>query len=253
MPGTAALAAWPIPSIRWRRSRRRRTTSRRSTAAFRQSRPCRGGLQCRRKTRQRLARRAAVVLPWETQDYVLAITGRTAGGMVPPGSQSDRRRRPGLAEADGRVPAKSPRCCRTWRAGSRARSSAMPKAPWAPWGVQVAGNFSLQPGDGELRRRAAALPGDPRPGGADGRARRGAAAARRRFSRIRRPRPEPRRRRFPLSKIARARAAPAWSSRTERDESGALLAQQRLNLNFGEERIAEPDGQPRLPRPTPGR
>jgi hypothetical protein len=80
-------------------------------------------------------------LPWETQDYVLAITGRaieewsrpepllpTGAALLPPEPDANCLTIAGLLAKPG--------------AGAYLATS-IPKAPWAPWGVQVAGNFSL--------------------------------------------------------------------------------------------------------------
>src|SRR5262249_12405025 len=82
-------------------------------------------------------------LPYETQDYVLSITGRQAEEWT--------TRDPNLIA--GGAPAKTAtppaQSCSTVAAalakpgaGSTVVES-IPKGPWAPWGVQVAGNFSL--------------------------------------------------------------------------------------------------------------
>jgi hypothetical protein len=82
-------------------------------------------------------------LPYETQDYVLSITGRPAEDWT--------TRDPNLIA--GGPPAKAkqkpPQSCLIVAAalakpgaGSVVVES-IPKGPWAPWGVQVAGNFSL--------------------------------------------------------------------------------------------------------------
>ncbi len=81
-------------------------------------------------------------LPWETRDYVLAITGRPAEDWA--------MRDPNLIA--GGAPTKKPEpaadCLEIAAvlakpgAGSAVLAD-IPKAAWAPWGVQVAGNFSL--------------------------------------------------------------------------------------------------------------
>jgi hypothetical protein len=84
-------------------------------------------------------------LPFETRDYVLSITGLQAddwAGLVA-----------NLPSAGAAGPASIPaekRSCLELAAvlakpGAGAAPVAhMPQAPWAPWGVQVAGNFSLK-------------------------------------------------------------------------------------------------------------
>jgi Transglycosylase SLT domain/SPOR domain len=80
-------------------------------------------------------------LPWETQDYVLAITGRTieewsrpepvlpiGAALLSPGLGADCLTTAGLLAKPG---------------ATADLVAGIPRAPWAPWGVQVAGNFSL--------------------------------------------------------------------------------------------------------------
>ena len=74
------------------------------------------------------------MLPVETQDYVLAVTGRSA---------DDWALTPKPAEPAGDRPAEQ--SCLSLASELRtasARSSAGIEAPFAPWGVQLAGNFS---------------------------------------------------------------------------------------------------------------
>lgn len=80
-------------------------------------------------------------LPWETQDYVLTITGRTAEEWSLPD--------PTVIAGGARAAAKAEAKCLELAAllakpgaGSEIVED-YPKAPWSPWGVQVAGNFSL--------------------------------------------------------------------------------------------------------------
>ncbi|MGQ7790919.1 lytic transglycosylase domain-containing protein [Faunimonas sp. B44] len=76
-------------------------------------------------------------LPWETRDYVAAITGQAPEQWLPDGeagteaeAAQDRKDDPAecvtlaASLAVGRIP------------------PAVAQAPWAPWGVQVAGHFS---------------------------------------------------------------------------------------------------------------
>src|SRR5262249_2392712 len=80
-------------------------------------------------------------LPYETQDYVFAITGRPADEFT--------RRDPNLIAGGAPPKAKPSRSCLTVAAAlakpgaGSAVVASIPKGPWAPWGVQVAGNFSL--------------------------------------------------------------------------------------------------------------
>ena len=82
-------------------------------------------------------------LPYETQDYVFWITGRPAVDFT--------RRDPDLT-AGGAPPKRKPSSSCLVVAAALARPgggsgsavvASIPKGPWAPWGVQVAGNFSL--------------------------------------------------------------------------------------------------------------
>ena len=80
-------------------------------------------------------------LPYETQDYVLSITGRPAEDWT--------RRDPNLIAGGAPPKAKPAESCLTVAAAlatpgaGSAVVTSIPKGPWAPWGVQVAGNFSL--------------------------------------------------------------------------------------------------------------
>ena len=77
----------------------------------------------------------ASTLPWETQDYVLSITGISAEGWADPEEAAPQP--PAEAEA--------PRSCVELAAVLKVRApSPGPKVETArgPWGVQVAGNFS---------------------------------------------------------------------------------------------------------------
>lgn len=79
-----------------------------------------------------------VGLPLETQDYVLAITGRVAVDWA-----ADART-PAIHAEAALPPAPVP--CATVVAGLRKGTAPLLAAstlsPWAPWGVQLAGNFS---------------------------------------------------------------------------------------------------------------
>ena len=82
-------------------------------------------------------------LPYETRNYVVSITGRTAEDWNAPGATYDPPER-GLPPDE-----RPPGSCLGVAAllGKRGAEMAVvanyPKADWAPWGVQVAGNFSL--------------------------------------------------------------------------------------------------------------
>jgi hypothetical protein len=82
-------------------------------------------------------------LPYETRDYVVSITGRTAEDWNLPGATWKAPQRP--LPPDERPPGS---CLGVvallGRPGAGMEVVAnYPKADWAPWGVQVAGNFSL--------------------------------------------------------------------------------------------------------------
>ena len=82
-------------------------------------------------------------LPYETRDYVVSITGRTAEDWNLPGATWKAPDRP--LPPDERPPGS---CLGVvallGRPGAGMQVVAnYPKADWAPWGVQVAGNFSL--------------------------------------------------------------------------------------------------------------
>lgn len=72
-------------------------------------------------------------LPAETRNYVFAITGRSAEDWV------DDLRNPGGAETDKPEPESCHRIVAVLRKPSRGNEM---EAPFAPWGVQLAGNFS---------------------------------------------------------------------------------------------------------------
>ena len=84
-------------------------------------------------------------LPWETRDYVFAITGRTAADWAAPAPEP-------IAGATPLPPEKpEPESCvelaavlaRPGAGSQMVSTEPVAQAPWAPWGVQVAGNFSL--------------------------------------------------------------------------------------------------------------
>ncbi|MBN8996946.1 MAG: lytic transglycosylase domain-containing protein [Rhizobiales bacterium] len=84
-------------------------------------------------------------LPWETRDYVQAITGLAAddwAGLVAGVPQSGAA---GIAA----IPREARSCLELAAVLAKPGAGAapvadIPQAPWAPWGVQVAGNFSLK-------------------------------------------------------------------------------------------------------------
>ena len=78
-------------------------------------------------------------LPWETQDYVLFITGRT-----PEDWKADETN---AAAAAPVAKAEAAHCAEIAAllangAGAAVVPASLESAPWSPWGVQVAGNFS---------------------------------------------------------------------------------------------------------------
>jgi hypothetical protein len=81
-------------------------------------------------------------LPWETRDYVLTITGRSAEDWAQPDADP-------VSGGTPPTKASTPANCIETAAllGRPGVGSAvvadLPQAGWAPWGVQVAGNFSL--------------------------------------------------------------------------------------------------------------
>ncbi len=82
-------------------------------------------------------------LPYETRDYVISITGRSAEDWNLPGAEWKAPDRP--LPPDERPPGS---CLGVvaliGKSGAgMAVVANYPKADWAPWGVQVAGNFSL--------------------------------------------------------------------------------------------------------------
>ncbi|MYZ49875.1 lytic transglycosylase domain-containing protein [Rhizobiales bacterium L72] len=97
-------------------------------------------------------------LPWETQDYVAAITGRSPDAWLSAGP----------ADAEPEAEPEKPMTCAALVAGLvRARApSTGPEAPWQPWGVQVAGNFSRAralAAFASLKKRFPAVLGDAQP------------------------------------------------------------------------------------------
>ena len=100
-------------------------------------------------------------LPWETQDYVLFITGRTpedwkavetAAITAPPAVSASIVAGPARRTAAGsavvrQAKAKATTCAEIAAllangAGAAVVPASLESAPWSPWGVQVAGNFS---------------------------------------------------------------------------------------------------------------
>ena len=78
-------------------------------------------------------------LPLETQDYVDRITGRSAEEWA------EDVRNPGRADAEHAAKTGSQSCLQlasTLRTEVRVGGSGTIEAPFAPWGVQLAGNFS---------------------------------------------------------------------------------------------------------------
>jgi hypothetical protein len=83
-------------------------------------------------------------LPYETRDFVVSITGLSAEDWNAPGV-TDKPAERGLSP-DERPPGSCLGVAALLgkrRAGMEVVAANYPKADWAPWGVQVAGNFSL--------------------------------------------------------------------------------------------------------------
>ncbi len=78
-------------------------------------------------------------LPWETQDYVLFVTGRTAEDW-----KVDAADNAGTEPTSGKTNANCTEIAARLSegAGPPIVPASLMAAPWAPWGVQVAGNFS---------------------------------------------------------------------------------------------------------------
>ncbi|MFL5045756.1 MAG: lytic transglycosylase domain-containing protein [Xanthobacteraceae bacterium] len=105
-----------------------------------------------------------VGLPAETRNFVVAVTGRPADDWAAIGKGED----------SGDAPRASPRSCGTIIAALRRPGAATqrtveegaPDAPFAPWGVQLAGNFSKEralASFGRARQQYAGVLGDARP------------------------------------------------------------------------------------------
>lgn len=105
-------------------------------------------------------------LPFETENYVFAITGATAQAWA---DDSREATAPGARERPARPAATDSMapCLTTVAAIRRGRPQlAMVEAPFAPWGVQLAGNFSKARALGAFQRAGAqhrAIIGDLQP------------------------------------------------------------------------------------------
>lgn len=95
-------------------------------------------------------------LPFETENYVLAVTGRSVEDWAADAENS--------ANGDGRSPPPLPAtrdahaACAPTLAAIRSSRPALPaiaEAPFAPWGVQLAGNFSKARALASFRRAGA--------------------------------------------------------------------------------------------------
>lgn len=100
-------------------------------------------------------------LPAETRAYVAAITGRTVDDWAAQGTIARQAEEAGEGE-------KARRSCLQVTALLRrpGRRDAIPEAPFAPWGVQLAGNFSKEralASYARARNLYAAILGDIRP------------------------------------------------------------------------------------------
>jgi hypothetical protein len=103
-------------------------------------------------------------LPFETEDYVLSITGRPADDWLKAVPNVIAGAAPLPKPAKGNCVAMA---ARLHKAGAGTETvSAIPKAPRAPWGVQIAGNFSLNRAMASyraLQKRFASILGDGPP------------------------------------------------------------------------------------------
>src|SRR5262245_47550189 len=80
-------------------------------------------------------------LPAETRTYVLRVTGRSADDWAAArGQRDDGRSQPALKSCATVVALLS----RPGRTSEEARAEPVAEAPFAPWGVQLAGNFSKE-------------------------------------------------------------------------------------------------------------
>lgn len=107
-------------------------------------------------------------LPFETENYVFAITGATAQAWADEVRQiSGRDERERESPARQATPDSTAPCLTTVAAIRRGRPQlAMAEAPFAPWGVQLAGNFSKARAVGAFQRAGArhrAIIGDLQP------------------------------------------------------------------------------------------
>ncbi len=90
-------------------------------------------------------------LPWETRDYVVFITGRTAEDWKADATDAAANdaaddaavaAAPPAAAAAGTATCSEIAALLAKGAGAATVPASAESAPWAPWGVQVAGNFS---------------------------------------------------------------------------------------------------------------
>lgn len=107
-------------------------------------------------------------LPFETENYVVAITGATAESWAEDAraaANGDGRDRP-ARPATGESAAPCSVTVATIRAGRGPLLATISEAPFAPWGVQLAGNFSKARALASFQRAGArhrAIIGDLRP------------------------------------------------------------------------------------------
>jgi len=105
-------------------------------------------------------------LPAETRNFVIAVTGRSADDWL--------AMKPGEPEPAAKSKRPAPRSCATVVAGLRlpgrpapqAAGEEITEAPFAPWGIQLAGNFSKEralAAFARVRDRYAGVIGDARP------------------------------------------------------------------------------------------
>lgn len=99
-------------------------------------------------------------LPAETRSYVVAITGRPADDWASAAKDSTNSENPDKASPD------EPSCLQIVAALRKPGRDDAGEAPFAPWGVQLAGNFSKQLALASFRRMSqayAAILGDAPP------------------------------------------------------------------------------------------
>ena len=106
------------------------------------------------------------LLPYETQDYVLVITGRTAEEWSRPDPDLIAGGTPAAARATAGCLEIAALLSRRGAGSEVVEQFRFDRRRWAPWGVQVAGNFSLNRAMASyagIQRRHPAILGDQAP------------------------------------------------------------------------------------------